>query len=167
MGEAEMHQWTENDFEEMSWHDNVVHAIRIIKGEHGTGRFILDIDYILEWLKDESGSIAFRIAPATLEFREVTNLKIALDYETPTAGLTPFSLDRIDRRHERRDRYSAVVWNLVVNWPDGSISLEAKGFTQHLRRPPVISSEQWLSSESRGDGGFSPIEEPRGYSVNR
>jgi hypothetical protein len=152
MSGSELSQWTEADFDDLDWHDNVVHAIRVVEGEYGAGQLILDIDYILEWLKDDSGTFAFKVAPATLEFNDVTNLKIALDYDTPGAGLTPFSLDRIERRREKRDRYEAVLWTLVVNWPIGSITFEAKGFMQSLRSPAVVSSEQSLSAEVRANG---------------
>ena len=153
MADAERTQWTEADFDELSWHDNAVHSIRVVEGEYGSGKLVLDIDFILEWLCGESGETTFRIAPATLEFREVTHLKIALDYETPTAGLTPFTLDRIDRRVEQRDGYEAVLWELVVNWPHGGITFEAKGFRQFVRGPVVVSAQQVLSAEERGDGG--------------
>jgi hypothetical protein len=152
MSEAERSQWTEADFDDLSWHDNAVHALRLVEGEYGAGQLHLDIDYILEWLRDDSDEIAFRIAPASLEFRDVTNLKVTLDYETPTAGLTPFSLDRIDRQLEQRDRYEVILWTLVVNWPVGGITFEAKGFRQFLRGPPVVSSQQQLSAGVRGDG---------------
>ena len=55
MSEAERTQWSEADFDGMSWHDNAVHAIRVVEGEHGAGKLVLDIDYILEWLRDDSG----------------------------------------------------------------------------------------------------------------
>lgn len=152
MSETERSQWTEADFDQLSWHDNAVHALRVVEGDYGAGELHLDFDYIVEWLRDDSGQVLFRIAPATLEFWDVINLKIALDYETPTAGLTPFSLDRIERQLEQRDRYEAVLWTLVVNWPIGSITFEATGFRQFLRGPAVLSSEQKLSSEARGDG---------------
>ena len=151
MSEADRSQWTEEDFDELTWHDNAVHALRVVEGEYGAGKLHLDIDYILEWLRDESGQVLFRMAPATLEFRDVTNLKIALDYETPTAGLTPFSLDRIERHFEQRDRYEAILWALVVNWPIGSITFEAKGFRQFLRGQSILSTEQKLGSEARGN----------------
>jgi len=144
-------EWTDADFDDLSWHDNAVHAIRVVEGQYGAGRLLLDIDYILEWLPDGSGGVSFRIAPATLEFRDVTRLKIELDYETPTAGLTPFSLDRIERRIERRDRYDAVLWDLVVNWPTGAITFEATGFRQCLRGAAVESSQQQLDAALRGD----------------
>jgi len=152
MSRTELPPWTEADFDDLRWHDNAVHAIRFVEGEYGAGKLILDIDYILEWLKDDSGKIAFKIAPATLEFNEVTCLKIVLDYEAPGAGLSPFRLDRIERRQEQRDRYEAVLWTLVVNWPTGSITFEAKGFTQFLRGPATVSSEQYLSAKDRDSG---------------
>ena len=151
MSETELTQWSEQDFDDLSWHDNAVHAIRVIEGEYGAGKLILDIDFILEWLRDDSGEIRFKIAPAALEFHDVTHLKIALDYETPTAGLTPFTLDRIERRIEKRDGYEAILWELVVNWPHGGITFEAKGFRQVLRGPAVVSAQQVLSAEARGD----------------
>ena len=75
-----------------------------------------------------------------------------LDYATPAAGLTPFSLDRIECRREQRNRYEAVLWKLVVNWPIGSITFEAPGFRQFLRGAAVVSSQQHLGAEVRGSG---------------
>jgi len=43
--------WSESQFAEMSWHDNHVHALRVVEGAHGAGDLVLDIDYILEWLQ--------------------------------------------------------------------------------------------------------------------
>ena len=85
MSGAERSQWTEADFCDLSLQDNAVHALHLVEGEYGAGQLHLDIDYILEWLRDDSGQISFRIAPASLVFRDVTNLKVTLDYETPTA----------------------------------------------------------------------------------
>jgi hypothetical protein len=33
--------WTHEDFERMSWHDNHVHALRIVEGRHGAGELLL------------------------------------------------------------------------------------------------------------------------------
>ncbi len=144
------HAWTEADFDAMSWHDNHVHALRVEEGEWGAGRLILDIDYILEWLKSDDGRVRFRILPATLTFNEVTNLRIALDYATPTAGLCPFSLDRIERRAEQRERHVATVWTLCINWPQGEISFDAAGFEQRGSAAPVLSDGQCLVPADRG-----------------
>ena len=105
--------WTDEQFDEMSWHDNCVHALRIVEGIHGAGELILDLDYILEWIEAEE-SFRFRILSVTLKFREVTDLRISLDYATPTIALGPFSIHAIERKIVQRERYVAQVWTRVV-----------------------------------------------------
>jgi hypothetical protein len=142
--------WTEKEFDHMSWHDNHVHGLQIIEGEYGAGRLILDIDYILEWINNAEGKFQFRILPALLEFRGVTNLRVALDYATPTAGLGPFSIHAIERKIEPRERYEAQVWTILINWPVGEITFEAEGFEQRGIYHPQLADEQCLSSKGRG-----------------
>jgi hypothetical protein len=142
--------WTDAEFEHMSWHDNHVHGLRVVEGEHGTGLLILDLDYITEWACDAE-HYRFRIVPATLTFEKVTNLRIALDYATPKAGLVPFSIDAIERTAEPRERYTAQVWRIAVNWPAGEISFEASGFEQRARGAPVLVDRQYLTAAERGD----------------
>ena len=132
----------------MSWHDNCVHALRIVEGIHGSGELILDLDYILEWIEAEE-SFRFRILPVTLKFREVTDLRISLDYATPTIALGPFSIHAIERKIEQRERYVAQVWKLLINSPVGEITFEAQGFEQRGVGAPQISNAQWLSPEER------------------
>jgi len=151
MSDSGVKVWTQEDFEEMSWHDNHVHGFSLAEGAHGSGTVSFDIDYILEWIKQESGAIVFRIAPADLTFHEVTNLVIHLDYEKPTAALSPFSLDSIDRIEERRARYTATVWKLNLNWPEGYISFEASGYVQTTTGASVVKDQQALREEERRD----------------
>ncbi len=143
--------WTQDDFEEMSWHDNHVHGLSLAEGEHGSGTISFDLDYILEWIKRDSGDIVFRLAPADLTFHEVTNLVVHLDYDKPAAALSPFSLDSIVRIEERRASYTASVWKLNLNWPEGYISFEASGYVQTLRGDAVIKDQQVLRGEERCD----------------
>jgi hypothetical protein len=75
-----MTRWTEQDFDRLSWHDNHVHAVRVHEGEHGPGRLEIDLDFIVEWLRPSDESFRFLVAPATLIFHRVTDLKVALDY---------------------------------------------------------------------------------------
>jgi hypothetical protein len=77
-------RWTHEQFDEMSWHDNHVHSLRVLEGENGAGELLLDLDYILEWLKC-TDSMRFDLVPATLRFTGVTNLRIFLDYASPSA----------------------------------------------------------------------------------
>ncbi|NMF90241.1 hypothetical protein [Aromatoleum petrolei] len=143
------YHWTERQFDEMSWHDCHVHALRLVEGEYGAGELVLDLDYIVEWLCDAEGC-RFRIVPATLRFREVTNLRLSLDYAGPSAAMGPFSIHAIERRDEPRERYVAQVWTIAINWPRGEIAFEAKGFEQGATGAPVVSAPQCLRADERG-----------------
>jgi hypothetical protein len=139
--------WNESDFDRMSWHDNHVHGVRIRAGEHGTGQLELDLDYILEWLRPSQGAFAFRIAPATLTFREVYDLRIEIDYEAPSAGLVPFSIAEIER--EEAVAGHSDGWRIQINWPNGRISFRASGFNQELRAEPITTASQSLTHDER------------------
>ena len=142
--------WTDAQFDSLSWHDNHVHALRIIEGPHGTGTLALDIDYILEWLpSEERKGYRFRICPAELRFLNVTDLRIRLDYATATAAVGPFSLAGISRREEARQHYTAQIWTLAINWPGGEISFAASGFEQVATGGPVVAEQQWLAAQQR------------------
>jgi hypothetical protein len=144
-----MQRWTDAQFDSMTWHDNHVHTLRIIEGEHGAGTLVLDIDYILEWLRGESGAIRFRIARADLKFFGVTSLRFAVDFAAASAALGPFSIDGVERRTEPRERYTATIWTLRLNWPIGEISFEATGFEQLLVGEPIVTDRQWLTQQER------------------
>ena len=141
--------WTDEDFDALSWHDNHVYGLSVSEGQYGSGELTLDLDYILEWMKSTSGDIQFRIAPASLTFHEVTDLKVSLDYRTVSAAMGPFSIAAIERRFETRKRYTATLWTISINWPKGEISFEATGFTQTLRGSPIIKDQQSLAYAER------------------
>ena len=146
-----MLQWTDSQFESMTWHDNHVHALRIIEGKHGSGTLKLDLDYILEWLGGESGGFRFRIARADLRFLGVTSLKLALNYAAASAAMGPFSIHEIQRHSEPRERYTATVWTIRLNWPVGEISFEATGFEQCLVGASIVTDRQWLTEQERNE----------------
>src|SRR5262249_38588434 len=140
--------WTDQQFEEMSWHDNHVHGLRIEEGEYGSGELALDLDYIVEALCD-GARYTFRIVPVYLRFLGVTNLRVVLAYSTPTAALGPFSIHAIERRNEVRERYVAQLWKIAINWPQGEIVFEAKGFDHPAMGTPLVSELQRLRPEER------------------
>lgn len=141
--------WTDAQFDDMSWHDCHVHALRLVEGAYGAGELLLDLDYIVEW-RCEAEGCRFGIVPATLRFLEVTNLRLALDYAGPSAAMGPFSIHAIERRAEPRERYVAQVWSIVLNWPTGAITFEAKGFQQQGTGAWVLSAAQCLRADERG-----------------
>src|SRR5262245_29075383 len=139
--------WDESHFDEMSWHDNHVHALRIRRGPNGwDGQLELDIDYILEWLRPSESTFAFRIAPATLTFIDVLELRIEIDYGAISFATTPFSIAGISR--EAKDG-ATTRWTLELNHPDGVISFLASGFRQVLRGQPTVTSSQSLTEQER------------------
>ncbi|TWU48702.1 hypothetical protein Poly51_46030 [Rubripirellula tenax] len=150
--------WTETDFDSLGWHDIHVHGFRIVEGEHGVGDLWLDLDYILEWVPPaaKGGAFRFRIAPASLVFRDVTSLRLALDYATPTASMGPFSLDGIEREPISFDNgCNSFRWAINVNWPDGEMTFESPGFTQTLSGPIIESDAQYLTDAERN--GDAPV----------
>jgi hypothetical protein len=142
--------WTAVQFSEMSWHDNHVHGFSIRGGEHGSGELILDLDYIVEWICGVGERAQFRVAPATLAFQQVTDLRIDLDYASVTAALGPFSIGEIRREPiQYPTGWTTYRWTIDVNWPRGAITFQAPGFTQVLRGPAMVTSEQWLDPAER------------------
>ena len=141
---------SEVDYDWISWHDNHVYGLEIHEGEHGTGKLILHLDHILEWLPPVNGAYSFRIAPAILSFREVSGLKLELDYLGVSAGMTPFSIGQISREAVTyATGYNSYRWSISINWPEGFITFEAPGFTQRLLAAPVVSSDQVLPASLR------------------
>ena len=147
-----MLKWTQDDFDSISWHDNHVHGLRFFEGEHGTGELEFDLDYILEWLTPVAGAVSYRyrVAPARLRFRDVTNLAISIDYASASAAMGPFSIDGIERRVEQRRYSPAVCWRIPVNFPPGEIRFEASGFEQSLIADGLLVDRQWLTPAERG-----------------
>ena len=144
---ADKTSWTEADFDDMSWHDNHVHAFRIREGEHGTGEVELDLDYILEWLSPTEGMFSCRVAPASLTFRGVYDLQIAIDYAVVSAGLSPLCISQIAR--ETATDGGSHRWEILLNWPAGHFRFRAEGFGQRLRTTPVVTQSQGFTHDER------------------
>ena len=147
--------WSTEDFDRMSWHDVHVHGFRIVEndGETGTAELFLDLDYILEWRQLEEG-FEFVVAQATLQFHQVFGLKLLLDYLTPTAGMSAFSLAGIQREQVRlATGHTSYKWRLEINWPQGFMEFEAPGFTQLLIGNWYVQPSQCLAAAQRSVGG--------------
>jgi hypothetical protein len=139
-------QWTDADYHNLGWHDNRVHSFVIHASECHYGCLELDIDYILEWLRTDGPEFNYKVAPATLIFVEVVDLKVSLDYETLTAEVVPFSIDTIARESFTfPNGKPSFRWSIEIAWPQGTISFISTGFTMTLRSTPIISNTTLLS----------------------
>jgi hypothetical protein len=139
-GEDGRSQWTLDDFENLSWHDCHFYGFTLAKGDHGTAELTFDLDFIVEWLCNET-PWRWRVAPATLVFHQVFGLRFELDYAGVGAGMTPFMIDGIERGSLP---YPSFRWRLPINWPAGVITFDSPGFTQSLRAAPILIDRQSL-----------------------
>jgi hypothetical protein len=151
---------TEQDFDRLSWHDNYVYGIHFSIGdiERGDWRtdLVLDVDHIIEWVCGVGQAATFRVAPATLTFHHVTDLRLAVDWGDSghRAALHELSIGRITRAPISDQKLCLDRpywrWCLESNWPAaGEISFGASGFTQILRGEPVLQDEQKLARSAR------------------
>lgn len=143
--------WTAADFEQMGWHDATVHAMAFGPGEW---EFALDLDYILAWVEPAEGERHFRfwVAPATLVFENVSELRIDLE---PQGDISLQDLIRGDRQPTRPGFEGAPAeWQWTLDCNEGAISLRATGFRQTFRQAPVLLGSQNLELARRGGISF-------------
>jgi hypothetical protein len=140
--------WTEADFDAMGWHDVKIHAVAVEELPDNPGRLLLDVDYIVEGVLPEppARTLSFWICPATLVFDPAWDLTTDIDLNG--RGFQLF-LDTITRAGP--DERGNSDWTLAGD--RFTIEVGSPGFTQYLRRPPILSNGPWLSVEDRG--GFS------------
>jgi hypothetical protein len=145
-------------FDQLSWHDNAVHGLRIDVGDPDRGqwhsRLILDLDHIVEWLCCTDGRTHFRVAPATLVFENATDLSIQLPHRGygTQISLSPLSIDRIERERVTDQRICLDRpywrWSIGFNDPEGGlIALGASDIRLALRAEPVLCAEQRYPAE--------------------
>jgi hypothetical protein len=151
--------YTETDFEQLSWHDCHLWGLAFRAGDANdlVSELVLDIDFIVEWLCGVDGkATVFRVAPASLVFHDVTDLRIGIDWGAigfPVA-ISPASVETIEREcvpdrmvYPARPYYH---WQIRFSWPPGAeIVFKSVGFTQTLRAEPVVSETQHLLLRQR------------------
>jgi hypothetical protein len=151
---------SDSDFDRLSWHDCHVWGLSIGAGDPDAGDWTsdltLDLDFIVEWICGVDKSFQFRVAPATLTFHGVTDLRIGIEWGEGAhqVAIHPMSIDRIERERVGQQRVFLdrlyYRWRIVLNWPAGAeIAFGAVGFPQQLRAEPVLSARQHLSRHER------------------
>jgi hypothetical protein len=144
-------KWSDDDFDRMCWHDNVVHCIRIRNPYEGYDfDLVLDLDYILEWVPTE-GPFDFIVAPALLVFHDVNALKFnfALSYKE---SIRINKVDREEITTEPERKSGLRKWRFRIHLhheQQDAVTFEALGFTQELVKKPVVSERPWLEDKER------------------
>lgn len=152
--------YTESDFEQLAWHDCRLWRFEVRAGDPDendwTSDLVLDVDFIAEWLCEVGGGTRFRVAPATLVFHGVTDLRVNVEWGSSgfQCALHEVSIDRIEREPiEDQKVYldrAYYRWTIRLNWPpSGEIAFGAVGFTLTLQAPPVLTDKQFLSRRER------------------
>ncbi len=145
-------------FDRLSWHDNTLYGLRAEIGDPDRGtwhsRLLLDIDYILEWICRTDGRAWFEVAPASLVFEDVTDLRLFLD-QGDSGCRVAIELATIDGIERERLADQKICldrpywrWRIRFNRPNGGlIAFGASGFHQSLRAGPALCAEQRYPSD--------------------
>lgn len=140
-------QWSEKDFEKMGWHDNHVYGLAF----NEDFKFVLDIDYILEWVHPNENEtyIKFLVAPATLVFKNVRDLVI--DFE----GGLEIEIEEIQREEIKNAKRVEYDWRIVTGV--GLIYFKSSGYEQYIRNPPKLIENQKIGLNDRGGISFETV----------
>jgi len=145
---------------ELSWHDNLIYGIHLQSADPDRGIWrsdlVLDIDHIVEWICGEDRQVRFLVAPATLVFNDVTDLRIDVDFGSigPRMNINELSIAQIVREPVERPAAAGApphyAWRIELNLPQGSeIAFGASGYTQTLRSEPQLIDQQSLPADTR------------------
>ncbi|MCX4027829.1 hypothetical protein H0A36_28555 [Endozoicomonas sp. SM1973] len=143
---------TNNDFERISWHDNMIHGFSFdVNAEEFRSDLIIDIDYIVEWSCDDESE--FKISPSFLTFHDITDLYINIDwgesgFMNAASGIFIIDIQRksVETKLRMKNYYK---WTIILNDKNHSISFGASGFTQKAYIDPVSTDIQYLKKNQR------------------
>jgi len=150
-------KWTNANFEEMSWHDNLIRGISF---HNPQDMYVFDIsfdlDYILEWVCN-GGFYQFIVAPATLTFHTANKVR----FDMMMSYKQDLDINRVERVElttapERDAGYRRWRFEIYFHGQVSPFSLEATGYTQILRAAPRLQDGQVLNDdkcEVEPDGG--------------
>lgn len=140
----------------------MIYGLRLDMGDFARGDYhcdlVLDIDHIVAWEPGEDDRPYFRVAPATLTFHSMTDLRIDIDFGD--SGLQASSgeiwIGHITRTPQLKEEQKICLdrpyyfWRIEIVAPSASeITFGASGFTQALRAEPVLQAEQKLPPADR------------------
>lgn len=146
-----------SDFEKMSFHDVQIYGIsKYDTTGEGFVDLLFDIDMIFKWINPvkPKKSFEFWIAPCTLVFKYLSNLKVAIseNYATNT-GFEINNLVIVDKKN---------IYGDVVNYSwkidfhnNGVIEFNSNNFQCYVRRKPLLCKVQSYPYNKRGGVDFS------------
>ncbi|HXB45387.1 MAG TPA: hypothetical protein VNV85_15080 [Puia sp.] len=146
--------WTEDDFDQMGWHDNKIYAIAFGIEE---SEISFDIDYIIRWVdpKENKSNFEFLIAPATLVFRNVYDFSMNF-------SLLDLIIDGISRDNPSQPKNAVhikeqIEYDWIIQANNGEITFRSVGYKQYARQKPKLYSNQLIGFAERGAIGFDRV----------
>lgn len=135
--------YTQENFDEMGWHDCLIYAIAF------DDNVMLDIDYIFKWVNpvNNIGGYKFWISPATMVFKNPSEFNISIKTNFLN-GLEIFEINRV--LNNDKTKYT-------IQTQEGDIVIETNEFEQIIRKPPILQSSQSLSEIERGKTCFDLV----------
>ena len=135
-GQAMSQTWSHDDFNELDWCNSKIHGIAFGCAAEKTGSVSFDIDYVLAWDKPQPDSPNYRVASASLVFRDVSNLQISINCLKMHDGSKnqpshPIRISSIDRKSCPPDD-TMNSWLISFYDMEGDIRFESTGFQQTL-----------------------------------
>lgn len=142
-------KWTEADFDQMSWHDCRIHSMAFDQEGESQSDLVLTLDFIVEWLCGPDKSCRFRIAPATLRFRDVDHLNVHFSL----GFRDPLEISAVERVDISRQGCQNFHWTIEVRHcsepKENCLEFDATGFVQELTGKVIESTSQHLTAEQR------------------
>ncbi|WP_116108161.1 hypothetical protein [Lewinella sp. IMCC34191] len=135
--------WNQDDFDQMGWHDVPIYAMSF----EDDVKF--DLDYIFEWVEPKKPETSFKfwISPATLIFKNPTDLKINLSIDFVN-GLE--IADIVKQRFDGKTTY-------LIETQQGDIQIETESFLQIIRHSPSLQKSQSIDGTARGGISFAAV----------
>ena len=143
--------WTDKDYDKMSWHDVIIHAIALNHYRRGewfstVSELMFDIDYILKCVLMPDKHYSCWVAPATLLFNNVTDLKI-----NDNSGNGDWEIqDDIYREKVEPNDPPTWLWKIMSE----EIAFKSTGFSQYIRRDPTFQGARSFTVRQRGGISF-------------
>ena len=130
--------WTDNDFDEMGWHDSRLYQLKFPDEDCN---FILYIDYIFEWVKYKD-RYKFWVSPCEMVFKNVIDLNLNLLFEN-SIGI---DIDLIKREEMGLTPNGKMTdWKYQIETDRGRIEFTSTGFEMNLISQPILSKSQSIN----------------------
>jgi hypothetical protein len=114
--------------------------------------FMLDLDYIFNWVQPEAGEEGFKfwVAPVTMVFENASDVKIGIDSKQGTIQID--NLLRTALRHSPNGEFVEYAYHFECQ--EGEVCLDATGYKLFVRAAPSLLTSQSFELQLRNGVSF-------------